>query len=79
MAVSNLTVNAANVTTPTGELKRHRATIRAGVLRVRDRRANEVLVATVTSVDKNRRGTYTIETDLGTIVISRAGCGCGGS
>jgi hypothetical protein len=78
MAAPNLSMSSSNVTAPAGTYLRHRVTIRAGELVVRDRRSAVVLTAAATSWTRARNGTVTIETDAGTVTAARAGCGCGG-
>jgi hypothetical protein len=78
MPVANLSMHPVNVTAPRGEWARHRLTIRAGLLVVRDRRSAEVFTAQVLSWEKGRNGLVTMETDAGTVEARRAGCGCGG-
>jgi hypothetical protein len=78
MAARNLSMNNANVTAPGGTWDRHRLVVRDGVLVVRDRRAREVLTASVTSWEKGLNGLVTLQTDAGEITAKRVGCGCGG-
>ncbi|HUV11916.1 MAG TPA: hypothetical protein VMX12_13140 [Acidimicrobiia bacterium] len=78
MAAPNLSMTNTNVTTPAGAFDRHRLTIRAGTLIVRDRRSSEVFTAEALSWEKGLNGLVTIHTDLGDVVAKRAGCGCGG-
>jgi len=78
MTVPNLSMNTANVTAPTGSWDRHRLIVRDGTLVVRDRRAREVLTASVESWERGLNGLVTLQTDAGEVVAKRGGCGCGG-